>query len=104
MCAVFILLLYFSASANRHIKAKLFREEFNLHMRSNKVKGASAVEYFIVVILLISFLVIGVVFAEHGTGEPLPLVIIPEGKIAKWKTELAITTPITKNEISRRIS
>jgi len=33
-------------------------------MHSNKVKGASAVEYFIVVILLISFLIIGVVIAS----------------------------------------
>ncbi len=55
-------------------------------MRSNKVKGASAVEYFIVVILLISFLVIGVVIASSvfhfaifpsgvitsGSGSPVP--------------------------------
>ena len=33
-------------------------------MRSNKVNGTSAVEYFIVIILLISFLVIGVVIAS----------------------------------------
>ena len=55
-------------------------------MRSNKVKGTSAVEYFIVVILLISFLVIGVVIASSvfhfaifpsgvitsGSGSPVP--------------------------------
>ena len=45
-----------------------------------------------------------VTFAEHVTGEPLLLVITPAGRIAKWKTELAITTPITKNEIRRIIT
>jgi len=55
-------------------------------MHSDKVKGASAVEYFIVVILLIAFLVIGVVIASSvfhfailpsgaitsGSGSPAP--------------------------------
>ncbi|MEM0143073.1 MAG: hypothetical protein QXL94_03865 [Candidatus Parvarchaeum sp.] len=54
-------------------------------MRCNEMKGASAVEYFIVVILLIAFLVIGVVIASSvfhfaifpsgvitsGTGSPV---------------------------------
>ncbi|MCL4391320.1 MAG: hypothetical protein M1284_00855 [Candidatus Parvarchaeota archaeon] len=58
-------------------------------MRGNKVKGASAVEYFIVVILLISFLVIGVVIASSvfhfallpsgiitsGNGSPAPCTV-----------------------------
>lgn len=46
-------------------------------MRSNKVKGASAVEYFIVVILLIAFLVIGVVIASSV----FHFAILPSGVI-----------------------
>jgi hypothetical protein len=55
-------------------------------MRSNKIKGSSAIETFIVIILFISFLVLGVVIASSvfhfsllptgivstGTGNPVP--------------------------------
>ncbi len=55
-------------------------------MRSNKIKGTSGIEYFIVIVLLISFLIIGVVMASSvfhfailpagiistGSGSPVP--------------------------------
>ena len=58
-------------------------------MRGNKVKGTSAVDYFIIVILLISFLIIGVVIASSvfhfallpsglitsGSGAPAPCTV-----------------------------
>ncbi|MGC8533046.1 MAG: hypothetical protein ACP5MV_00210 [Candidatus Parvarchaeum sp.] len=77
-------------------------------MRSNEVKGASAVEYFIVVILLIAFLVIGVVIASsvfHFAIFPSGVITSGSGSPVACSVNVTnISTPSKQNTFKITVS
>ena len=77
-------------------------------MCSNKVKGTSAVEYFIVVILLIAFLVIGVVIASsvfHFAILPSGIITSGSGSPVACSANVTnVSTPYKQNTFKITVS
>lgn len=68
-------------------------------MRSDEIKGASAVEYFIVVILLIAFLVIGIVIASSVFHFAIfPAGVITSGSGSPVACSVNVTNVSTNSE------
>ena len=77
-------------------------------MYSNKIKGTSAVDYFIVIILLISFLIIGVVIASsvfHFAILPSGIIASGSGSPAACNANVTnISTPSKQNTFKITVS